>query len=333
MAPGTNLGAATPINLGDMPGVPRRNEPSKDEKGSSGTSQQSAAERKAINDVVALLRSLAQLRGRDVDFAEKAVREAATLTADDALKAGVIDAVAVNLDDLLTKLDGRKVTMGGAERTLATKSATVVTVEADLRTHLLSVVSNPNVAFILLMIGFYGIILEFWSPGSFAPGVIGSICLILGLIGLSALPINFGALGLLLLGIALMIAEAFTPGIGVLGIGGVAAFIAGGYFLVEDAGTDIDMSISLPLIVGMAATTALLTFAVVAAAMKSRQRPPASGSEQMIGARAQVVAWEGQTGSIRVHGEIWNARAAAPLQAGDGVRVIGRDGLTLIVDR
>ncbi|WP_291859478.1 nodulation protein NfeD [Bradyrhizobium sp.] len=340
MAPGTNLGAATPIEIGGVPGVPqpRRDEPrkddkdDKDDKGSSGTQSQSAAERKAINDVVALLRSLAQLRGRSPEFAEKAVRDAATLTAEEAHKQAVVEIVAGDIDDLLAQLDGRKVTIGGAEKVLATKGAQIVTIEPDLRTQLLSVISNPNVAFLLLMIGFYGVILEFWNPGSFVPGVVGAISLILALIGLSALPVNYGSLGLLVLGIALMIGEAFTPGIGVLGIGGLAAFIAGAYFLIEGAGADIDIAVSLPLIIGMAATTALLIFGVIAAAMEARRRVPVTGAEQIIGSIGQVVAWQDATGQIRVLGEVWNARAARPLQTGDTVRVVGRDGLTLIVD-
>jgi membrane-bound serine protease (ClpP class) len=334
MAPGTNLGAATPIEIGGVPGVPqpRRDEPRKDDKSTNGAQSQTAAERKATNDVVALLRSLAQLRGRSPDFAEKAVRDAATLTAEEAHKQAVIEIVAGNMDDLLAQLDGRKVAIGGAEKTLATKSAQIVTIEPDLRTQLLSVISNPNVAFLLLMIGFYGMILEFWSPGSFIPGVVGGISLILALIGLSALPVNYGALGLLVLGIALMMGEVFTPGIGALGIGGLAAFIAGAYFLIEGAGADIDIAVSLPLIIGMAATTALLIFGVIAAAMKARRRAPVTGAEQIIGSVGQVIAWQDATGQIRVLGEVWNARAARPVQAGDTVRVVGRDGLTLIVD-
>lgn len=334
MAPGTNLGAATPIEIGGVPGVPqpRRDDPKKDDKGSSGTPSQSAAERKAVNDVVALLRSLAQLRGRSPEFAEKAVREAATLTAEEAQRQAVIEIVARDMDDLLAQLDGRKVVTGGADKVLATKGAQIITIEPDLRTQLLSVISNPNVAFLLLMIGFYGIILEFWNPGAFVPAVVGGISLILALTGLSALPVNYGALGLLVLGIALMIGEAFTPGIGVLGIGGIAAFVAGAYFLIEGAGADIDIAVSLPLIIGMAVTTALLIFGVGVAAIKARGRVPVTGAEQIIGSIGQVIAWRDAAGQVRVLGEVWNARAARPMQAGETVRVVGREGLTLIVE-
>jgi membrane-bound serine protease (ClpP class) len=332
MAPGTNLGAATPIEIGGLPGLPQpRREPGKDDKG-TGDQQQSAAQRKAVNDVVALLRSLAQLRGRNAEFAEKAVSEAATMTADDALKAGVIDAVAASAEDLLTQIDGRKVSAGGVERMLATKGVQPQVIATDLRTRLLSVISDPNVAFILLMIGFYGLILEFWHPGSLVPGVVGGICLILALTALSALPVNYGALGLIVLGIALMIGEAFTPGIGVLGVGGLAAFVVGAYFLFEGAGSDIEIAVSLPLILGTAATTAVLIFGVIAAAMKARARPAAIGAEQVVGAEARVIDWDGDSGHVRFNGEVWSARSGRTLQAGTTVRVVGRDGLVLLVD-
>jgi membrane-bound serine protease (ClpP class) len=311
---------------------PRKNDPSKDDKSAPANQPQSAAERKAINDVVALLRSLAQLRGRNVEFAEKAVRDAETMTAEEAQKQGVVDILAVSNDDLLTQLDGRKVKIGGVERTLATKGAAIVEIEPDLRTRLLSIISNPNVAFLLLMIGFYGIVLEFWNPGTLVAGVVGGISLILALIGLSALPVNFGALGLLVLGMALMIGEAFTPGIGALGIGGLAAFIVGGYFLIEAAGADIDIAVSLPLILSMAATTAVLSFGVVAAAVKARHRVPVTGAEQIIGSTGQVISWHGERGQVRVLGEVWSARAVRPMQAGDSVHVVGREGLTLIIE-
>jgi membrane-bound serine protease (ClpP class) len=333
MAPGTNLGAATPIEIGGLPGLPQpRREPGKDDK--TTPPQQSTAQTKAINDVVALLRSLAQLRGRNVDFAEKAVREAATLTAEEAQKQGVVDAMAASVDELLARIDGRKVQIAGGERTLATKGAETVVLAPDLRTRLLSVISNPNIAFILLMIGIYGLVLEFWNPGTFVPGVVGGICLILALIALSALPINYGALGLLLLGIGLMVAEAFTPGIGILGIGGVLAFAVGAYFLFEGAGSDIEVAVSLPLIFGMTFTTALVIFGVVAAAIQARRRPAVMGGERLIGETGQVVDWEGDSGHVRTEGEIWAARSDRPmsLRAGSTVRIVRRDGLTLYVE-
>ncbi len=324
MAPGTNLGAATPIQLGGVPGTPQP----KDEKKSEPTT----GERKAINDAVAMLRSLAQLRGRDPDFADKAVREAATLTADEARKQGVIEIVAADVADLLAQADGRTVTVGGEARTLSTRGAAVTVVEPDWRTRLLGVIADPNIAFILLLIGIYGLLFEFWSPGAVLPGVLGGISLLLALIALSVLPVQYGALALLLLGIAMMLGEAFTPGIGVLGLGGLVAFLVGSFFLFEPEGSTIDFGVSIPIIIGAALTCAGLTFVVIAAAMKARRRPPATGAEEMIESRGRVVDWQDGRGKIRVHGEIWGARSGKDLKSGDLVRVVRRDGLTLIVE-
>jgi membrane-bound serine protease (ClpP class) len=328
MAPGTNVGAATPVEIGGLPGLPQPKGEQRDNKEDGAT----ASQRKAINDVVAMLRSLAQLRGRNAEWAEKAVREAATLTADEALKERVIEIVADGVEDLLAQADGRKVVVNGVERILATKAAATTVFEPDWRTRALSIISDPNVAFILLMIGVYGILLEFWNPGTFISGTIGAISLILALTALTVLPVHYGALGLLVLGIALMIGEALTPGFGVLGLGGLAAFIAGAIFLFEGPGADISFAVSLPLILGFAAVTALLIFGVIAAVIKSRERPPATGAEQLIGSTGQVVAWHGTQGSVRVHGEIWGARADRPLQPDDTVRIVGRDRLILIVE-
>ena len=330
MAPGTNIGAATPIQIGSVPGLPDQRD--RDKQGEQKKGQESAAERKAINDVVALLRSLAQLRGRNAEWAEKAVREAATLTADDARKEGVIDLVAGNIDDLLRQLDGRRVTVDGAEQVITTAGVGRATFEPDLTTRVLAVISDPNLAFILLLIGIYGILLEFWTPGVYFPGVIGAISLILALMALSTLPVQYAALSLLLLGIGLMIAEIFTPGIGALGIGGIVAFVTGAFFLFEPSGADIEIKVSLPLILGAAATTAALLLFVGGAAIKTRRRPPTTGAEEMIGSRGQVVDWRDSAGHIRVHGEIWAARGNGPLQPGASVRVVAREGLTLIVE-
>lgn len=326
MAPGTNIGAATPVEIGGLPGLL---EPKgKQEK----NSETSAPQRKAINDMVALLRSLAQLRSRNADWAEKAVREAATLTAPEALKENVIDIVAASPDDVLAQADGRKVSLNNAEITLATKGAAIVPIETDWRTRALSAIADPNVAFILLMIGFYGIILEFWHPGTFVPGVVGAISLILALTALSALPVHYGALGLLVLGIGLMIGEVLTPGFGILGLGGLVAFVVGAIYLFEGADRDIELQVSLPLIIGTALTTAALIFGILGAAMKARKRPPATGAEEMIGSRGEVVDWEGSRGHIRIHGEIWTARGDRQFKPKDTVRVVGREGLTLIVE-
>lgn len=331
MAPGTNLGAATPIQMGGLPGMPSQKDGDKTKPATD-----DAAKQKAVNDIVAMLRSLAQLRGRDVDFAEKAVREAATLTATEALKKGVIEIVAPTIASLMTQADGRKVTADGIERTLVTRGKSPTVIEPDLRTRLLGAIADPNIAFLLLLIGFYGIVLEFWNPGTFVAGTVGGISLILALTALSALPVHYGALALLVLGIALMIGEALTPGIGILGIGGVIAFLAGSYFLFEGADADIEFAVSLPLIIGATITTAALTFGVVGAAMTAHRRKPTTGAEEMIGSEARVVSWQDGHGQVHLHGEIWAARyermVTQSLKTDDTVRVVGRDGLTLIVE-
>ena len=331
MTPGTNVGAATPIEMGGLPGLPRPAEPKRDEKDKAAPPTESAAQRKALNDTIAMLRSLAQLHGRNVEWAEKAVRDAATLTAEDALKERVIDVVARDLDDLLAQIEGRRVTINAVEHTIATKGAVRTVFEPGWRTRLLGVVSDPNVAFILMLIGIYGILFEFWNPGGLVAGVIGAVCLLLGLTALATLPVQFAALGLVVLGIALMIAEAFAPGFGILGIGGVLAFIAGSLYLFDPAAADIDISVSLPLIIAAAATTAGLALLVVGAAVKSRSRPVTTGAEQMIGSIGEVIEWNGLKGRIRVHGEIWSARAERPFAPGDAVRVVQRDELILLV--
>lgn len=325
MAPGTNLGAATPVQIGGIPGVPQ---PKDDKK----PSEPSAAEKKSINDVVALLRSLGQMRGRNLDFAEKAVREAATRTADEAQKQGVVEIVAGSVDDVLAQADGRTVSVGGSDRTLSTRAATVITIAPDWRTKLLGVIADPNIAFILLLIGVYGLLFEFWTPGAILPGVLGGICLFLAMIALSVLPVQYGALGLLLLGIALMVGEAFTPGIGALGIGGLAAFLAGAFFLFEPEGADFDLRVSLPVILGAAITSAGLTFLIIGAAIKARERPAVVGADNMLGARGVVLDWQKGQGHVRVQGEIWLARSNRDFKDGDTVRVRRRDGLTLIVE-
>jgi len=328
MAPGTNIGAATPIEIGGVPGLPGSQPKDKESKGEP----KSDAQNKAINDAVAMMRSFAQLRGRNADWGEKAVRDAATLTALEAQKEGVVELVADNLNDLLTQADGRNVTVAGVQTKFATRNAEIIAVAPDWRTKALSAISDPNIAFLLMLIGFYGLILEFWNPGSFAPGVIGAISLIVGLTALTALPVNYGALGLLVLGILLMIGEAFTPGIGALGIGGLAAFIVGGLFLFEGGDTDIEFAVSRWLIFGSAIATAGMIVAIGGAAWSARKRAPVTGSEQMIGMRGEVVGWSDGRGSVRVHGEIWSARANRPLQVNDTIRVVGREGLTLIVE-
>lgn len=334
MAPGTHLGAATPIQLGGLPEPSRPSDPARPgadaepERRDGGT----AEERKAINDAVAYLQSLAQMRGRNADWAEKAVRDAATLTADDAVREGVVDLVANDLDQLLAKVNGRSVVIGGAERKLATEGRPVVSIEPDWQMRVLAAIADPNIAIILLMVGFYGIMFEFWSPGAIVPGVIGAISLLLGLTALSVLPVSFGGLALVLLGLALITAEAFVPGFGLLGIGGIAASVIGAMFLVDPAGTDIDLRVAWPVIIGIGLSGALALSIVLGFAVRARQRRSVTGAEEMIGLEGHVVVWEGSQGTVRAHGEAWSARGPDALAAGQRVRVIAREGLMLTVE-
>ena len=332
MAPGTHLGAATPVQMGapGAPAPPQRRDGDKPAEG-EGSGQGGAMERKVMNDAVAYLRSLAQLRGRNAEWAEKAVRDAATLTAEEAAKEKVVDLLAGSVDDLLDRVDGRTVRTAEGERTLATRHARVIVVEPSWKARLLAVITDPNVAFILLMIGIYGIIFEFWSPGLAGPGLVGVICLIVGLMALSVMPLNFAGVALLLAGLAMLGIEAFTPGFGVLGLGGVAAFVVGGLFLFDPAGADIDFAVGWPVLLAAAATNALLIVGVLGMALRTRRRAVVTGSEQMIGLEGEVLEWHDGRGRIRVHGEIWSARAEAPVAPGTRVRVGRRDGLTLHV--
>ncbi len=333
MAPGTNIGAATPIQI-SIPGLPGAPDPKRQPSDKEPQASKPAAvvEQKALNDAVALLRSLAQLRGRNADWAEKAVREAATLTAEEALKERVVEFVARDADDLLAQLDDRVITTASGEVRLETRNATVSMMEPSIRTQALSVLADPNVAFILLLIGVYGILFEFWTPGLVGPGVVGGICLLLAMAGLAMLPVNYAALGLLVFGIALMTAEAFTPGIGILGISGLISFVLGAMFQFDPAGADIDLRIAWPLIAGAAATSALLSVGALGLAMKARQRAVVTGAEEMIGSTGVVIDWQEGQGRIRIHGEVWAARGPEHAEKGRKVRVAGREGLTLTVD-
>ena len=328
MAPGTNLGAATPVQIGAPPGPtpqPRR-DGDKPESGSGA----GAMERKILNDAVAYMRSLAQLRGRNAEWAEKAVREAATLTAEEALTREGHRPGRRQLADLLERLDGRKVRTADGEHVLATRHARVLEVEPDWKSRLLAVITDPNVAFILLMIGVYGIIFEFWNPGLVGPGVVGGICLLVGLIALSVLPVNLAGLGLLVLGIGLMAAEAFTPGFGVLGIGGVVSFVLGAVFLFDPAGADIDFAVAWPVIVGAAVTSA----AVRRPARHDPARAPPQGGDRR-GTDDRPRGRGGRLGGRpgphpRPRRDLGGARRRSA-GTGQPVRVERRDGLTLHV--
>lgn len=336
MTPGTNLGAATPVSIGGglpLPGSDKEEgdktkDAEKEKDTTSGPS--SPMEAKAVNDAVAYIRSLAELRGRNVEWAEKAVREAASLSASDALNENVIDIVATDLDDLLVQAHGHTVKIGTEEIVLSTKGLPLEHVEPDWRTRLLAAITNPNVALILLMIGIYGLIFEFMNPGALIPGTIGAICLLVGLYAFALLPVNYAGLALIALGLGLMIAEAFAPSFGVLGIGGAAAFVLGAAIIVD---TELpEFQVSWTVVAAMAATSLILTFVVVRLAISSHRSQVATGAEEMAGAHGEVTDWQDHRGYVLAHGERWRAVSNAPLTPGQAVRVTGIDGLVLRVE-
>ncbi|MEQ9447663.1 MAG: nodulation protein NfeD, partial [Rhodospirillaceae bacterium] len=291
---------------------------------------ENAMEAKAVNDAVAYIRSLAQMRGRNAEWAEQAVREAASLSASDALDRNVVDIVATSTTDLIAQIDGRVVDVNGTDVTLDVKDLELEAVDPDWRTELLAAITNPNVALILMMIGVYGLIFEFMNPGAIYPGTVGAICLIIGLYALAALPINYAGVALVILGLILIIAEAFAPSFGALGIGGVVAFVIGSAILVD---TDSPaFSISWPVIVGTAGTALAFSLIVVRMAISSHRRQIVTGRDQMIGQAGVVQDWQGTAGHLFVHGERWRAESHSELKPGQTARIVSMDGLTLRVE-
>jgi membrane-bound serine protease (ClpP class) len=338
MAPATNLGAATPIQLGGAPqplggGKGDEKDGDKGEEGAKKRAPETAEAAKAVNDAVAYIRGLARLRGRNAEWAESAVREAASLPAEEALQKGVIELIAPDLSALLAAADGRKVSLEGKEATLATKGAEIRLRPPSWRTELLAAITDPNVALILMLIGIYGIIFEFMSPGMVLPGVLGAIALLVGLFALNTLPINYAGAGLVLLGLAFMAAEAFVPSFGVLGIGGAVAFVIG-IIMMFDFGEAPGFELAPGVAIGAGIASAVFFIVVIAAVARSRRRAVVTGSEQLIGSIAEVISADGGTGRVHIHGEAWQARGAAEaLVPGARVRVKARDGLVLLVER
>jgi membrane-bound serine protease (ClpP class) len=329
MAPGTNIGAATPIQLGGNPLFPSDQKSQKDLKDAKPGEPADTETRKIVNDAVAYIRSLAALNGRNADWATDAVRSAASLPASEALALHVIDVIADDVPDLLRKIDGREVTIMGNQQRLATAGLDIVVRPPDWQTELLMLVTNPNVAFILMLIGVYGLILEFFNPGAVAPGLIGAISLLVALYALAFMPINYAGAALVLLGVALMIAEVHIGAFGALGVGGIAAFVIGALMMFPAHAPGFTLSGGV--IAGTALGTAAL-FLLALAALLRRKRPVVTGDVALIGAEGETVAWQNGEGRVRVKGEIWLARAAAPLAAGSRVKIIGRDGLVLRVE-
>ncbi|MDV5167559.1 nodulation protein NfeD [Photobacterium rosenbergii] len=352
MAPGTNLGAATPVSLtapggndpddsGGNPFAPKKDKESEagkdtDEQAdnaedSDKVSAKTAMEKKVINDARAYIRGLAKLHGRNEEWAETAVTEAASIDAEQALELNVIDFLASDLDGLISQSNGRTVIINGLEATIELSDVAYVEREQDWRFKLLSVITNPNVAYILMLIGIYGLLLEFYNPGVGLPGVLGGICLLLAMYSLQMLPVSYAGLGLLLLGIALMIAEAFSPSFGILGLGGIVAFALGSVMLMDTETPGYQ--IAIPLIVGLTVVSALFTFVILSLLLKTRRKPVTTGMEALLGQEAVVVSGFPGSGRVLVEGEIWQANCDAPLNKGDRVIVVQIHGLCLEVNR
>ncbi|HKU45691.1 MAG TPA: nodulation protein NfeD [Burkholderiales bacterium] len=308
MAPGTAVGAASPVSIGGGMG------PKDDKKDKGG---EDTMMKKVTNDAVAYIRGLAEMRKRNADWAEKAVRDAVSLSAQDALKMKVIDHVATDVPDLL--------------RQLGKSDLSINTIEVDWRTKVLAVITNPSIAYILILVGVYALIFEFMNPGLILPGVVGAICLLLALYAFHLLPVNYAGLALIFLGIAFMIAEAFLPAFGSLGIGGLIAFVIGSVILIDDSAIP-GFDIPYGLIGGVAAASAAFVFLVFAGALKNRRRPVVSGREYLIGAPGEALEDFDAEGWARVQGETWRVRAGAPVRRGDRLRVKAIDGLVLTVE-
>ncbi len=333
MAPATNLGAATPVQMIDI-GHPPSEAPA---AGSKAAKQPNPAaptdthERKAINDAVAYIRSLAELRHRNADWAESAVRQAASLSATQALDQHVIDLIAKDIPDLLIQLDGRKVTTTNGELTLATRHLVVERITADWRTRLLAVLTNPNIAYLLMLIGIYGLLLEGYNPGAVLPGVTGAICLLFALYSFQILSVNYAGLALILLGAVLIAAEGFIGSFGALGVGGIVAFVMGSIMLLDPSVPGF--AIARPLIAAMGFIGGLVALGIVTYAVRARSRPVVTGVDQLLTETAVAIDDFERTGLVRVRGELWQAVTREPVKSGDTVRIVRIEGLTLTIER
>jgi membrane-bound serine protease (ClpP class) len=323
MTPASNLGAATPVAIGapsPSPTPPAGSRP----PASGASAPQAAAEAdpmaaKRVSDAAAYLRSLAQLRGRNAEWGEKAVRDAVSLSASEALKLKVVDFVAADVPDLLRQLDGQEVRLAAGVMRLHTRDAPVVTFEQDWRSRLLATIANPSLAVLLLTIGLYALVFEFSSPGMVAPGVVGAICLVVGLFALQLLPVNYAGLLLLLLGIGFLVAEAFVPSVGVLGLGGVIAFALGATVLIDSDSPGWGVPPTMIALLSLASVLFVIGIATMAA--RARRRPVVTGPATLVSAPGELLEFAGGEGWALVRGEHWKVRGPPALKAGDHVRV------------
>ncbi|MSQ51480.1 MAG: nodulation protein NfeD [Betaproteobacteria bacterium] len=355
MAPATNLGAATPVAIGapllgpqSEPGGLREPRESRDPAATKGKPEKDGGElvpgaqstaqtmaRKHTNDAAAFIRGLAQLRGRNAEWADKAVREAVSLSAQEALQLKVIDVISADVEQLLKQIDGRRLSVLGEERLLATGAAEIVEYQPDWRTRLLAVIADPGIAYLLLMIGVVCLLFEFYNPGMVVPGVIGAISLLVAMFAFQTLPVSIAGLALIVLGVGLLIAEYFAPGFGILGMGGITAFVIGSIMLFDSDAPGY--SVPWQLIAAVTAVGAAFLLVVLNFALRARRLPVVSGREQMLGASGEVLDYADGGAFARVRGEVWKVRANVPagevlLRTGQRVRVVGIDGLVLAVE-
>lgn len=345
MAPGTNLGAATPVQMGGLPGTPSPGSPDPPQppRAPDDTASEpkrntedvrpgaDAMTRKIVNDSAAYLRSLAQMRGRNVDWADRAVRDGVSLSASEAQAQQVIDFIAADLAELLQQAHGRTVQMSnGVQHTVESRGLSIVAIEPDWRTRVLGIITDPTVAYLLLLLGIYGIYFELTSPGFGVPGVAGSISLLLGMFALQMLPVSYAGVALIVLGFAMLVAEALLPSFGALGIGGTIAFVIGSVMLID---TDTPgLGIPAGLIATVAVVNALFVLVVLRLALKARNRPVVSGSEELPGMTGEILMATADAAWMHLHGERWRVLSASPLHRGQRVRVTGRSGLVLQVE-
>ena len=349
MAPGTNLGAATPVQLGGLPDMkpsstPNEGKQDKDEDNDVNESREEEDKskdktapvsgdtmtKKVVHDAIAYIRSLAEMRHRNADWAEEAVREGASISSENALKLGVIDIIATDLDDLFRQADGWWVNVNGQDLQLDTSDLTVETIDPDWRTELLAVITNPNIVYILMLLGIYGLFFELANPGYVLPGVIGAICLVLALYAMQVLPVNYAGLGLIILGIAFMVAEFFAPSFGALGIGGIIAFVIGSIILFDTEGSDI--KVAIPLIATVTVISAAFFFVALELVFSAHRKPVVSGREEMLGSVGEVLDDFDHKGYIHIHGETWQAQSGTPVKKNEQVKVTAVNGLVLQVE-
>jgi membrane-bound serine protease (ClpP class) len=329
MSPATNVGAATPVSLIGSQSPDKQKANDGDEDDSATPAAGDTMNRKAVNDAVAYIRGLATRRGRNADWAELAVRKAASITAEQALETGVIDLIAKDVVDLLEQVNGRTVEVQGRDRVLVSSALQVEQLEPDWKSELLAVITSPTIAYLLLLIGVYGLIFEGYNPGAVLPGVIGAICLLIALYAFQMLPVNYAGFALLILGIILMIGEAVAPSFGALGIGGVIAVVIGSIILID---TDVPgFMVSRPLIGAIALVSSFGLMAIIGVAVKAKRRPVVAGREELVGARGTALQDFEQKGNVFVHSERWFAVTGSPLKKGQAIVVTGVDGLTLTV--